>query len=524
MARILRKFFLHQPYEGDVERRDRISIAVLALVVFSTMTFSVYMVTEDRPSGWDFFMKLSITGYAREHSVCQCDDVIHLAYLDYPIQYGDDQMRIAYKKSRDGGRTWSPAEILSSDPMRSSNWRQGVRIACQGNEVHLVWAEYDWITFGHGFWRASWILHRASLDGGRSWEDLQILNDELPFDYYGFDVSLSEELVLVAWIPDYAHGAPHEVSYVVSQDHGYNWSEERVPFLQWGGERPYMLVQGGTVYALPHIIESSSDTVKVTGTLMISEDVGESWEYVDIKQTLGLERLYIDGLVRSGSELLLTSSEGLIESDDGGDTWTLDNTTTVGGPIVRQGDFLVAGLCKHRNLMISQDDGTTWQEVAPPLPEGYLVCDHAFDGEDLTLFYSERTREEHWDTTEIHLVRTQDYGETWSHSTMVTDHLSMFNMAFLSTAVGGLIITSALLFVWGAREYREEKRARRLRGQQLHVRWFADTDQESLALEEPLNPDGLECSRCSSEKLYICDDGSGICLDCRTVFAEPPPN
>jgi len=492
-------------------------------MVFAAMLASVLVVLDDRPDDWDLVTKLTVTGYAADHAISHCGNVTHLAYADRPIHYEHGLQRIAYVRSKDRGSSWSPVQILSPDPIDLSGWGRRVKIACAANEVHVIWSAEVWMETSTGFHVRHILQHRASLDGGQSWEDLQILNEVIPFRPNDYDVQVSEDLVIVAWTEDLSFFSSYEVVwYVTSLNRGINWSDQRILHHQYGHHAPRIVIEGGAVYTFPKLLESGDALEYVGGMLMVSEDLTESWDYIDIEQELGLNDLRVADLARRGDELVVTSKQGLLRSEDGGMNWTIDTDNVIYGSLAGQGDLLVAGYCSGEQNMLSRDFGTTWEEITFPLPDDSMFCDWSIDETRLLLVYTLRSVEGSWATWEIHLAESDDHGETWSAPKQVTDHFSVFNVAFLAIAVGGIVVTSLLIAIWGAREYAQGREGKRLRGQQLRLRWFSDARSEELAPEKPHNPDGLECSSCQSTRMYVCDDGSGICLDCRQAFAESP--
>lgn len=506
-----------------MERRKRIWFSVLALIVFTAMLASVLVVVDDRPDDWDLVTKLTVTGYAVDHAICHCGNVTHLAYIDSPIHYGRDLLRVAYVRSKDGGHTWSPVQILSPDPVSVSGWNRRVRMACAADEVHVIWSAEIWVETQTGFHIVDMLQHRASVDGGQSWGDLQILNEFVNLGLDSHNVFLSEDLVLVAWTTQLSIWSwEHVVLYVTSHNQGINWSEERILFRERGSIVPRIAIHGGTVYAFPRYLESGDDIEYVEGMLAVSEDSTESWNYIDLRQTLGLDELDLTGLARRGDELVVTSLQGLLRSEDGGLNWTIHTGNVFLGTLAQRGDFLAAGYCRKKTLLLSRDFGATWDEVALPLPDNSRSCDWSMDETRLFLTYSVSSLEHNYGTSEVHISTSDDDGEAWSAPRQVTNHFSVFNIAFFAVAVGGIVVTSLLIVVWGAKEYSEGREEKRLKGQRLRVRWFSDAHSEELASEKPHNPDGIECSNCRSTRMYICDDGSGICLDCREAFLESP--
>jgi hypothetical protein len=503
-----------------VERRKRIWHTALALIVSATMLASVLVVVDNKPEDWDLVDKLTDTGYAYHHTICHCGNVTHLAYVDGTI--GHDFLRVAYVSSKDGGSTWSPVQILASGQIGVFGKRQGVKIACAADEVHIIWVSETWVETQSSSYSVEMLHHRASVDGGRSWREVQILNEFVYLGFDEYDVFPSEDLVLVAWTTRLSIWSWDPVTlYVTSQNQGVNWSEERILFHSTSTALPRIQIHGGTVYALPRYLESGDDIVYVSGMLAISEDITETWDYIDIKQMLGLDELHLTGLARKGDELVVTSRQGLLRSEDGGLNWTFDGANAFSGSLAQRDDLLVAGYCSMESLLLSRDFGATWSEVALPLPDIYWSCDLSIDDTRLFLSFSVTGYSEHNSgTEEIYISTSEDDGETWRAPRQVTYHFSIFNVAFLAIAIGGVVVTSFLLAMWGAREYTEGRQEKGLKGQQLRVRWFSDAHREDLASEKSQNPDGIECSNCQGTRMYICDDGSGICLDCRQAFAE----
>jgi hypothetical protein len=107
--------------------------------------------------------------------------------------------------------------------------------------------------------------------------------------------------------------------------------------------------------------------LKVTGTLTTPDGGGEISEQLVVRFT-GPDEMLGSGHPASGSSL--PPALGLIRSDDAGKTWT--SVSELGSAdfhaIELAGDRLVGGLFGQAQVLVSEDDGRSWETRAAPRP------------------------------------------------------------------------------------------------------------------------------------------------------------
>lgn len=137
---------------------------------------------------------------------------IHIVYRDDTYEEGLPE--IFYKMSTDGGTTWTTRRLTWN---LGGSW--GPAIATDSNDhIHLTWSDDD-------FYRCYLLLYRRSTDGGATWTTKRITaNCELSVGPADIAVD-SNNHILVVW-GDKTPGN-REIYYKKSTDAGVNWSETK---------------------------------------------------------------------------------------------------------------------------------------------------------------------------------------------------------------------------------------------------------------------------------------------------------
>ena len=130
----------------------------------------------------------------------------------------------------------------------------------------------------------------------------------------------------------------------------------------------------GTNTGLFRIPEGSSEPERVTGELRTPDGSGKVSESLVVRFT-GPDRLLGSGHPAAGESL--PPQLGLISSDDAGATWS--PVSELGSAdfhaIEPSGDTLVAALFQQPQVLVSEDDGRTWETRAAPMPLVSLEVD-----------------------------------------------------------------------------------------------------------------------------------------------------
>jgi photosystem II stability/assembly factor-like uncharacterized protein len=112
---------------------------------------------------------------------------------------------------------------------------------------------------------------------------------------------------------------------------------------------------------------AGEEPVKVTGTLKTPNGEGEISEQLVVRFTGPDEML---GSGHPPSESTLPPALGLMRSEDAGETWSSVSElgTADFHAIEPAGDALVGGLFGQAQLLVSRDEGKTWETRAAPRP------------------------------------------------------------------------------------------------------------------------------------------------------------
>ena len=137
-------------------------------------------------------------------------NIIHVVWQDYLV----GNLEIYYKRSTDGGTTWSANERLTNN-VNESSWPC---VAVSGSDVHVVWADNR---FGSSNFE---IMYKRSTDYGVTWgTDTRITNAPSLSAYC--DISVSGPYVHVVW-EDYRTSGNFEMFYKRSTDGGATWEAD----------------------------------------------------------------------------------------------------------------------------------------------------------------------------------------------------------------------------------------------------------------------------------------------------------
>lgn len=133
--------------------------------------------------------------------------ILHLIFFDDR----DGNREIYYKRSTNGGTTWTPDTRLTNNTATS----HFPSIAVWGQAVHVVWEEYR---DGNAE-----IYYKRSFDGGTSWgADTRLTND--PASSLSPSVGVVDNQVHLTWFDQ--RDGNNEVYYKRSADGGLSWSAD----------------------------------------------------------------------------------------------------------------------------------------------------------------------------------------------------------------------------------------------------------------------------------------------------------
>jgi photosystem II stability/assembly factor-like uncharacterized protein len=182
-----------------------------------------------------------------------------------------------------------------------------------------------------------------------------------------------------------------------------------VPWVDPDGDPPYIgslsvnpgdgSIFMGTNTGLFQIPKAGGKPVKVTGTLKTSDDEGAVSESLVARFT-GPDQLIASG--HPSGDSTLPAALGLIRSDDAGKTW--ESVSELGTSdfhaLSRSGDVLVAPLYGQAQILVSRDDGKTFEPRVAPM----ALVDLAADPDDPKRWAA---------TSETGIFVSVDEGRTW---------------------------------------------------------------------------------------------------------------
>jgi len=177
---------------------------------------------DTRDGNWEIYYKNSSDGgnswlidkrltnnpsYSYSPCISVSSSNIHVIWVDER----DGNEEIYYKKSNDGGNTWSNDFRLTNNPNTSTN----PSIWSDGSNIHVVWQDNR-----DGNWE---IYYKRSNDGGNTWSnDFRLTSNPSSSLYpsiYGFSSNIH-----IVWVDD--RDGNYEIYYKRSNDGGNTWSND----------------------------------------------------------------------------------------------------------------------------------------------------------------------------------------------------------------------------------------------------------------------------------------------------------
>jgi len=145
---------------------------------------------------------------SRDPSVSASGSEVHVVWTDYRAV--GSIPAIYYKRSTDGGISWSPDTQFSDESVTSGS----PSVSCSGSEVHVFWSG--------GEYQHSQIYHKNSGDRGINWSaNTVLMSDTLGSPYVSVSGSSFHMLGLDARKYPY-----NQIYYKNSTDGGKNWGAE----------------------------------------------------------------------------------------------------------------------------------------------------------------------------------------------------------------------------------------------------------------------------------------------------------
>lgn len=194
-------------------------VGVVVLIVPSFLSFSLDA-DETQTQIWSENIKLSyeaLNPYRPE--ICVDENNIYVVWAD--ARY--DDIEIFFKKSTDGGKTWSDDIRLTNNSYQHTEeyWcnDMGPTVGINGNNIHVVWDRNIGSVYSPNFE----LYYIRSTNGGEKWDvEKQLTNSSGSAS--APSIAANGENVYVVWA-DNKEGSD-KLYYKHSEDNGVNWDEE----------------------------------------------------------------------------------------------------------------------------------------------------------------------------------------------------------------------------------------------------------------------------------------------------------
>ncbi len=187
---------------------------------------------------------------------------VHVVWDDYR----DGNWEIYYKLSTDGGTSWGTDVRLTIAADRS--WDPSVAVS--RTDVHVVWEDKR-----DGDWK---IYYKRSTDGGTSWTADSNLTNDTSYSWWP-SVAVSGTRIHVVWL-DYRDG-DWEIYYKRSTDGGTSWeTDARLTYAPNGSTSPSVALSGSAVHVVWYDYRDGNSEIyykrNPTGNLGVVENIGSS--------------------------------------------------------------------------------------------------------------------------------------------------------------------------------------------------------------------------------------------------------
>jgi hypothetical protein len=269
-----------------------------------------------------------------------------------------DNYEIYFKKSDDGGDTWTISKRLT--------WNAGnsfvPKIAVDGLNIYLVWEDYTPVNLE--------IYFKQSFDGGATWTSNKRLTNT-PGASFRPAMAVDGLNIYLVWADDWADDimpGDYEIYFKKSDNGGDTWTtSKRLTNNAGRSFLPTIAVNGSTIYVV-----WEDDTPPGNDEIYFkkSDNGGDTWT-TNKRLTWNVDRSEYPAIAVNGSTIYVVWEDNTLDNDeiyfkksnDGGDTWTTSKRLTWNAGDSQYPAIAVDG----SNIYV------VWQSSLPVIPQNFEI-------------------------------------------------------------------------------------------------------------------------------------------------------